>query len=485
MLNPALREAVRETLGATLGESRVLWKPPDLVPYRSDNSRMKPEEVLKYPPDLVVLPESTSEVQSVVRIAAEHRIPILPKGGGSNRTGMLIPIQGGIVIDTIRMNRVLEVSVQDLYVTVQPGITLKELEEHLAGHGLALNQEQGSFKVATVGGAISTAGFSRKYQKYGTISDRIMSLEVVLADGRVLRTGPKVLYTSTGYRLHQLFVGAEGTLGVITEATLRVEPIPESSEVLVAFYEDIWKAYEAALRMMQSGVMFVGAEVTELANPETYGAPRGKRAAFSVSFEGTEGEVEAEIDFVTRIVRETGGSIVDKLHAKRMHDEFTQMWCGDRALLQLEDETTATVPTERVREFYDTLWNRIMPKYGMGPVPGNRYNIDIGRYSMSYCRFFISEGEHGWEDYRKALADVARLAVSLGGSISSCTGVGLKNKDEMVLEFSDVALETMWKIKNEFDPDNIMNPGKKLPTRNGNHLGGGMTAASSPSGRKA
>jgi glycolate oxidase len=443
----------------------VLWKPSDLLPYAADNSRMRPEEVSKHLPDLVVLPDSTSDVKAIVKVAAEHKIPLIPKGGGSNRTGMLIPIHGGIVIDTIRMNKVLEVNIPNLYVTVQPGITLKELEEHLAKYGLALNQEQGSFKVATVGGSISTAGFSRKYQKYGTISDRIMSLEVVLADGRVLRTGPKVLYTSTGYRLHQLFVCAEGTLGVITEATLRVEPIPESTDILLAFFDDIWVAHETALRIAASGVMFVGADLSEPANPEELGAPPGKRAALCISFEGTKGEVEADVGYVKGIVRETGGFLADKESAMLFYDEFTKLWCGDRALLAAEDETTAYVPTERVREFYDTLWNKIMRKYGMEPVPGNKYGIDIGRYSMSYCRFFIPEREGGWEDYRKALAEVAGLAVALGGSISSCTGVGLKNREELALEFSDVAMETMWKIKSELDPDNIMNPGKKLPKR--------------------
>jgi glycolate oxidase len=477
MMDSALREEIKGALVVALGENKVLWKPADLLPYAADNSRMKPEEVFKHPPDLVVLPESTSEAQAVVKLAAEHKIPLIPKGGGSNRTGMLIPIHGGIVIDTIRMNKVLEVSVPNLYVTVQPGITLKELEGHLAEYGLALNQEQGSFKVATVGGAISTAGFSRKYQKYGTISDRIMSLEVVLADARVLRTGPKVLYTSTGYRLHQLFVGAEGTLGIITEATLRVEPIPESTEVLLGFFDDIWGAYVAALRITASGVMFVGADLSEPADPETFGAPHGKRAAFCVSFEGSKGEVEADVDFVKGIFRETGGFLAGRDDAKRLFDEFTQQWCGDRAILGPEDETTAYVPTESVREFYDTLWNKIMPKYGMGPVPGNKYGIDIGRYSMSYCRFCIHEGEHGWEDYKSALVEIARLAVALGGSVSSCTGVGLKNKDELVLEFSDVALKMMWKIKSEFDPDNIMNPGKKLPTRKSGRPANGTAQA--------
>src|SRR4030042_4556444 len=170
-MDPALRDEIKAALVAAIGDRKVLWKPSDLLPYAADNSRMRPDEVSKHLPVIVVLPESTSDVQAVVEVAAEYKIPLIPKGGGSNRTGMLIPIHGGIVIDTIRMNKVLEVNIPNLYVTVQPGITLKELEEHLAGYGLALNQEQGSFKVATVGGSISTAGFSRKYQKYGIISD--------------------------------------------------------------------------------------------------------------------------------------------------------------------------------------------------------------------------------------------------------------------------------------------------------------------------
>lgn len=457
------REEVRTALVAALGEEKVLWRRTDLLPYASDNSRMRPQDILKQPPDFVVFPENTSDVQAVVRLASERRTPLIPKGGGSNRTGMLIPLHGGIVVDTIRMNSIVEVSVPDLYVTVQPGITLKELDKRLARHNLALHQEQGSYKVATVGGAISTAGFSRKYQKYGTIADRVMSLEVVLADGSLLRTGPKVLYTSTGYRLHRLFVGAEGTLGIITEATLRVEPLPEAKELLLAFYDDVWEAYAAALKIVDSGVTFVGAEVGELAAPESYGAPPGRTAALCVSFEGTCAEVRAEVGFVRDIVEKTGGCIVGQEHAARMFDEFTIQWCGDRALLEPEDETTAFIPAERVKEFYETLWNEIMPRHGMEPVPGNRYNMDIGRYSMCYCRFTIPKGERGWEEYRRALVEVARLAVALGGSISSCTGVGVKNREEMALEFSDVALETMWRIKRAFDPYNIMNPGKKLP----------------------
>lgn len=253
MLEPAIHETVRNALVAAIGESKVLWMKSDLLPYTKDTYRIRFEDEYKYFPDFVVLPESTSDVQKVVKIAASKKIPVIPKGGGSNRTGMLVPIYGGIVIDTIRMNRIIEIDVANLLVTVQTGITLKELEDRLAEHGLWLTQEQGSLRMATVGGSISTSGFSRRNHKYGAISDRVMSLEVVLADGGILRTGPKVLYTSTGYRLHQLFIGSEGTLGVVTEATLRVEPIPEAQEVVLAFYSDFWTAMAAAQKLMTSG----------------------------------------------------------------------------------------------------------------------------------------------------------------------------------------------------------------------------------------
>src|SRR4030042_27286 len=167
MLDARNRDSVKRQLIEALGSQSVLWAKADLLPYSKDTYRASFEDENKYMPDFVVLPETTAHVQSVVRIASEHRVPMIPKGGGSNRTGMLVPITGGIVIDTIRMNRVLEVDVANLHVTVQPGITLKELDEHLAAHNLWLTQEQGSYKVATIGGAISTSGLSRRTTKYG------------------------------------------------------------------------------------------------------------------------------------------------------------------------------------------------------------------------------------------------------------------------------------------------------------------------------
>ena len=465
MMEAKSREEVRRALAATIGDHKVLWKEADIVPYTKDTFRIRLEDEYRYFPDLVVLPETTSDVQKIVAAAASRKIPLIPKGGGSSRTGMLVPLRGGIVVDTIKMNKVVEVNVPELYVTVQPGITLKELETYLQDFGLALNQEQGSFKVATVGGAISTSGFSRKHQKYGTIADRVMSLEVVLADGHVMRTGPKVLYTSTGYRLGQLFVAAEGTLGIITEATLRLEPLPEAKDSILAFYDDFWAASDAAQTVMGTCVTYTGGEAFGVEDASKYGAPSGKKGVFYLGFEGTKGEVEAELAFVRDIVKRTGGVVASPEHSSEFMSKYTIQWCGARVSTGHEGPLTTYVPMNRMREFYQKLYGEILPKYGTKPLPNEEYSIDVGRYRIVAGRYFVPKGEKAWERYQGMLREVAELATDLGGSISTCHGVGIEHRDDLELEYDETALDTMRAIKRLLDPDNIMNPGKKIPDK--------------------
>ncbi len=465
MMSPDERGELLARLASAIGQEKVLSSRSDLVPYTKDTFRIRFDEDYKYFPDAVALPETTSDVQKIVTIAKELKVPVIPKGGGSNRTGMIVPVTGGIVVDTIRMNNVVEISVPNLCVTVQPGVTLKALEESLAEHGLALNQEQGSFRVATVGGSISTSGFSRKHQKYGTIADRVMSLEVVLANGQVMRTGPKILYTSTGYRLHQLFVGAEGTLGIITEATLRVEPLPEAKEAVLAFYSDFWSANEAAMRTMSTCVTFTGGEAYEAEDASSLSAPEGRNGVFYLGFEGTRGEVEAQIEYVERIVRETGGVLAKREDAAKFMERYTIQWCGARAMTDPQDVLTTYVPIERMREFYDRLWNEVMPKHRSNPLPGEKLSLDVGRYRMMAGRFYLPKGPDAWNEYQALLRDIAELATGLGGSISSCHGVGIEHRDNLDLEYSEVALDAMRSIKKALDPEGIMNPGKMLPEK--------------------
>ncbi|MEM4264950.1 MAG: FAD-binding oxidoreductase [Thermoplasmata archaeon] len=458
--------AIRELL-TSLGHDKVYWKEEDIAPYCTGQylHMVRIGDKVRYAPSMVILPETTADVQNAVKVAAKYKIPIIPKGGGSNLVGCLAPIHNEMIIDTIKMNKILEISPNDLCVTVQPGITLKELDAQLAKHGLTLNQVQGSYKVATVGGSISTCGFSRKHNRYGSISDRVMSLEVVLANGDVLRTGPKVLYTSTGYRLAQLFVGAEGTLGVITEATLRVEPIAEARDAVLAYYDDFRSALSGAIALKRSGLVFVGAEAFEVPKDWTYEVPPGKNALVVVELEGTRAEVDAQVARTKEILVNSGGVPADPEYARKYVEGYEMIWCGLRAMTdKWGDSIVPYVPIDRLIEFYDKLWTDIMPKYGMVHAgAGERCGLDCGRYEMCYATFLIPPGELGLENHRKAFQEIAELVTSLGGSIGACMGVGLKHRDAMNMEFSPVAIDVMKNIKRTLDPDNLMNPGKKLP----------------------
>jgi len=279
----------------------------------------------------------------------------------------------------------------------------------------------------------------------------------------VLRTGPKVLYSSTGYRLHQLFIAAEGTLGIITEATLRVEPLPESKDALLAFYDDFWVAVEAAEKVMASGVTFTGGEAFGVESAAEYGAAPGKKGMFYLGFEGTRGEVEAQVAFVKKIIQDTGGVLAKREDTDRFMSRYTLQWCGARVSTGFEDPLTTYVPMEKMREFYDKIYGEILPKYGTKPLPGEEYSLDVGRYRIVAGRFYVPKGEKGWEKFQMILREIAKVATSLGGSISTCHGIGIEHKNNLDLEHSPEFLAKMRAIKRLFDPDNIMNPGKKLP----------------------
>lgn len=186
---------------------------------------------------------------------------------------------------------------------------------------------------------------------------------------------------------------------------------------------------------------------------------------FYVALDGTKGEVEAEEEYIKRIALDAGGVLADRETAKKFVSKYTEQWCGARALTGFEDVLTTHVPMECMKEFYDILWNQIAPKYGISPLPGEKYSLDVGRHRMAGGRYALPKGDHAWENYQKALREIAKLATSMGGSVQSCHGVGIEHRDNMEIEFSEVALETMRRIKRTLDPDNIMNPGKKIPEK--------------------
>jgi FAD/FMN-containing dehydrogenase len=216
---------------------------------------------------------------------------------------------------------------------------------------------------------------------------------------------------------------------------------------------------------MVSNIGFSGGEAYEGHHMGELGAPEGKKALLYILLDGTKDEVSAELEEVRRVVAETDGVLADHAIALRFMETYTEQWCGARATTGLEDVITSHVPMEHMREFYDKLWNEIAPRYGIEPLPGEKLSLDVGKYSMAGGRYWLPKGEKWWDRYQEVLRDIATLATRLGGTVQSCHGVGIEHRDNMDLEYSPVALETMRKIKRALDPENIMNPGKKIPER--------------------
>jgi len=205
----------------------------------------------------------------------------------------------------------------------------------------------------------------------------------------------------------------------------------------------------------------------EVPDDWAFEVPKGKGALVVVELEGIKGEVEAEVEFVNKILLECGGKLSDRKDARGYATGYDMIWCGLRAMADMIGDSIAPfVPMERLEEFYAKVWEEIMPKYGLVHAPsGERCGLDAGRYEMGYGTFIVEDSEEGIARYRAALREIAELVTSMGGSIHACMGVGLKFRDMMGLEYSGVALETMRRIKEVLDPDNIMNPGKKIPER--------------------
>ncbi|HDP96825.1 MAG TPA: FAD-binding oxidoreductase [Euryarchaeota archaeon] len=463
MLDDDLKKSVVEEMISVIGRDRVFHEKTDLIPFAKDTFALRFSEQDKYLPDIVVIPNSTADVSSIVRIAARHHIPLIPKGGGTSRTGMLVPIHGGIVIDTIRMNRLLSLDRRDMLVTVQAGINLQELELLLSKQGFTIGHEQGSQKIATVGGAISTAAYSRKNQKYGNIWERISSLQVVLGDSTVLRTGPIVPYTSSTVGITAIFVGAEGTLGVITEVTLRVEVAPEVTSPVLAAFPDYESAEDAADQIVSRGVSFIGGGIweDERGLPDL-GDPDAK-AGMLLAFEGTEPETKAAERISTEIIGGSGGKLADAKSAAEAWSAFLMHWCGMRAEIGHEDVIVAYVPRTREKEYFGKLLGDILPRHGLRTIPGANRSLDFGRHMIFGTRFSIPSTDEGWESYIAAVDEASSLISSLGGTVAACHGLGLLHRDHIASELGEEYIALYRRIKKVMDPKGIMNPGKKFP----------------------
>jgi D-lactate dehydrogenase (cytochrome) len=417
------------------------------------------------PPDAVVYAESTQDVSDAVSICARHRVPIIPFGVGSSLEGHLLAVEGGVSIDLSRMNRVLSINAEDLTVTVQPGVTRKQLNEEIKSTGLFFPIDPGAD--ASIGGMCATRASGTNAVRYGTMRENVLALEVVSAQGEVMRTGTRAKKSSAGYDLTRLFVGSEGTLGVMTEITLRLYPLPEAVSAAICSFASVADAVNTTIAIIQMGVPIARVELIDQNSVRMVNAysklQLREEPMLLMEFHGSPAGVQEQAETVQSIATEHGGQAFEwvstpeertRLWTARHHAYFAALTyrAGCRII-----STDTCVPISRLADC-------LLESMAEADASGIPYflvgHVGDGNFHFGYMIDPNSADERARaEDLNQAL--VAR-AIRLGGTCTGEHGIGLHKMDFLVNEAGLGAVQMMRTIKHALDPHNLMNPGKIL-----------------------
>jgi D-lactate dehydrogenase (cytochrome) len=418
------------------------------------------------PPDAVVFPQSTADVQQVVRICAKHNVPVIPFGTGTSLEGHVNAPQGGVSVDFRDMNRVLAVHAEDLDCVIEPGVTRKQVNEYLRDQGLFFPIDPGAD--ASLGGMAATRASGTNAVRYGTMKDNVLSLKVVLADGSVMTTARRAKKSSAGYDLTRLMIGSEGTLGVITELTLKLYGIPEAISAGVCSFPSVEAACNATILTIQSGIPVARIELldelqvkatndySKLGLPET--------PLLFVEFHGSDASVAEQAERFGEIAKDLGGG---PFEWATKAEERTKLWQARHdaywAVRGLRPgaqplATDVCVPISRLAECVTETQDDIKTSGLIAPIVGH---VGDGNFHLSLLLDMDDEGE-----VKTAKAFLERLtdrALRMEGTCTGEHGVGQGKMKYMASEHGPEAIGVMRAIKATLDPQNIMNPGKILP----------------------
>ncbi len=419
------------------------------------------------PPSAVVFAESTQDVSDAVRLASEYSVPVIPFGIGSSLEGHLLAVQGGISIDVSRMNQVLSINAEDLTVTVQPGVTRKQLNEAVKSTGLFFPIDPGAD--ATLGGMSATRASGTNAVRYGTMRENVLALQVVTAQGEVIRTGTRAKKSSAGYDLTRLMVGSEGTLGVITEVTVKLYPLPEAISAAICSFPSIEAAVRTTIQIIQMGipiarVELIDANTVRMVNAHSKLTLR-EEPLLLMEFHGSPAGVQEQALLVQEIAAEFGAT-ADKgaFEWATTPEERTRLWTARHnayfAAIQSRPgcraiSTDTCVPISRLA---DCLLDSIAEADASGIPYFLVGHVGDGNFPCGY-RIDPTKPEEREVAEQLNHALVTR-ALELEGTCTGEHGVGLHKMDFLLTETGTGAVDMMRAIKRALDPKNIMNPGK-------------------------
>jgi D-lactate dehydrogenase (cytochrome) len=417
------------------------------------------------PPEAVVFCESTDDVAAVVRLADQHAVPVIPFGVGSSLEGHLLAVQGGVSIDLSRMNRVLRINAEDLTVTVQAGVTREQVNAELRDQGLFFPIDPGAN--ASIGGMCATRASGTNAVRYGTMRENVLALTVVSAQGEVIHTGSRAKKSSAGYDLTRLFIGSEGTLGVMTEITLKLYPLPEAVSAAICHFPSIDAAVRTTIQVIQMGVPIARCELLDanaIRGVNAY-AKLGLREQpmLLMEFHGSESGVKEQAATVQEIARDHGG---EDFQFATTPEERTRLWTARHksyfAALQtlpgcVCQSTDTCVPISRlaesINESVDEAEAAAIPYWIVG-------HVGDGNFHLSYL--FMPDDHAARAKVEELNVKMVHRALRLQGTCTGEHGIGLHKMGYLVDEAGEGAVALMKTLKRALDPKNIMNPGKVL-----------------------
>lgn len=450
-----IKSILKDIVGADHFSDQLI----DLVSYSYDASDHD------HRPEAAVWPLHTEQVSKIMRVAHENRLPVIPRGAGTGLAGGAVPIRGGLVLDLCRMNRIVAIRIADRSVVVQPGVVYADLENALAPHGFFFPPDPASGKACTLGGNVATNAGGIRGAKYGVTRDYVLGLEVVLPDGRVMHTGSACMKSSSGYDLTRLFVGSEGTLGIITEIILKISPKPLSHKTALGMFSSLHDAGQAVSDIMHSGIIPSVLEIMD-ANSirvlrEIASFPLPDVAAIILT--ETDGYTREETEYqMARILEVFRGNGVTEIQEAASVEDAEKLWklrksVGSAAAKLRTNNISedVAIPISRLPELLTGI-SAIVAKHGLPFVIFGHAGDGNIHPRIMYNRSNADE--------RRKVASVAeeifQLSCSLGGTLTGEHGVGLAKAPFMALEHDQAAMELMRSLKKLIDPRNILNPGK-------------------------
>ncbi len=462
MTSASLPNEFLQRLRQQFNTNELLLDEAERYAYGYDNSRQQAT------PSLVALPSSTEQVQHLLALCHEFNIAVVARGSGTGTAGAAVPLQQAVILSTERLDKIIRVDADNRVMVVEPGVTNQQVQQAAAAHGFFWPPDPTSSAVCTIGGNLACNAAGPHAVKYGTPRDNVLGLKAITADGRVLKTGSYTTKGVVGYDLTRLLIGSEGTLAVITEATLKLTPLPQTRTTLRALYADMISAANAVSAIMAQPITpatleFMDAQaLTMIRNARETDLPAEAQALLMIEVDGSAASIEHDAHAVAESARNSGCL---EVMVADTEEKVSALWALRKAL----SPTLRTVAPKKINEDVVVPVSRIPELIEGLQQLGAKHAITIvnfGHAGNGNIHVNLLVNPDNTEEMQRAdacLAEVFALVLKLDGTLSGEHGIGMVKREFVALEIDAVTLELMQKIKQQFDPHEILNPGKKLP----------------------